>query len=162
MDEYENNEELENSENNEDMDNSEEGGEPSPQSGEDSAPSGEEDSSITKEEIIDALKELIEENADSEDDIEGTNLLLNEDSEKSDLEAPAPVDYTEILNDIKAELLIQGEAIEEIRAQNDYTIFDKPLNEFTVSESILALLGLAVIVCAVSALIKHYTPKIWH
>lgn len=116
--------------------------------------------SVTDDQIIDAIRELINEN--NEDDIEGDDLLDNENSTEDPLEDVETVDYTEVLDSIYEEIYLIRTDLEAAQEIETKTIFDKQLNEYTVSEALLALGGLGLIVAAIIGLINHFTPKIWH
>ena len=162
MEENENLEELVNPENGETEIEQEDAetsspGEEAPASSEENEES--EDKEELKEQIIDAIKEMIEEN---ESDIEGADLLDHENIEETTLEDPAPVDYTELLTEIQEQLQLQHETLLEIQEQDSRTIFDKPLNEYNVTETVLVFGVLVAILATACSLIKHFTPRIWH
>lgn len=126
---------------------------------EDAASSEEEDDGVTREEVIDALREIINEN--NENDLEGDNILTGENTSEDPLPTGEVIDYTEQLEAILTQLENDALARQEREEYESQTIFDKPLNEFTVSESIGALgvcFGLCVVVVI---LVRHFTPQLW-
>lgn len=116
------------------------------------------DSNISHDDIVEALKELVNENLES--NLEGDNIsgdtLATEDTVSSD-----PIDYTEYLISIDTELANIRELLQSAQESEARTIFDKPLNEFTVSEGIGALGVVAVLCAVVVAFIKHFTFDLW-
>lgn len=116
-------------------------------------------SEVSDEQIIEAIRGLLNENEES--DIEGSDISINEDPEKDSLQDSEIVDYTPILEDILAQLESDAaarQAQDEINAQ---TIFEKPLNEFTVSESIGSLFIVGAFIVVFVAFIKHFTYDLW-
>ena len=122
---------------------------------------------ISREDFVDAFRDLIEEESteegeeENENDIEGDHLGNNELDPQSSLQTDQ-IDYTEILEQILEELEAESlarQAQQELEAQ---TIFDKPLNEFTVAEGIGAI-GICFSICAIIIVaIKHFTFDLWN
>lgn len=116
------------------------------------------DSNISHDDIVEALKEIVNENV--ENNTEGDNLSGDTVAEEDSVSADT-IDYTEYLISIDTELANIRELLQTEQAAEARTIFDKPLNEFTVSEGIGALGVVAVICVVVIAFIKHFTFDLW-
>lgn len=126
---------------------------------EEAASSEESESGFSREEVVDALREIINEN--NENDLEGDNLLTDNDVTPDPVPTSVVVDYTEQLDAILTQLENDALARQEYEEYESQTIFDKPLNEFTVSESIGALAVCFGLCLVVVVFIRHFTPQLW-
>lgn len=114
---------------------------------------------ITDQEILDAFREVIYENR--ENIVEGDNILSESNSEADPVPSPSVIDYTQILTDIKNQQIQTNSTLTSIVEANEQTIFDKPISDYSITESILVFLvvfGFGVILIG---LIKKFTPKLW-
>lgn len=118
-----------------------------------------ESNNVTNEQIIDALRSLIDEN-----NIEGDSLLSDEvveESSSEDSEVVEDIDYTELLTEIKFELTEINSHLVSIEEYQQSTLFDKQLVEYNISDSLLVLVVVFFLVKGLVELIKHFSPKIW-
>lgn len=112
-----------------------------------------EESSISREEIIDLMREIVEENQTEE---ESSEVVEEESSEEESSE----VDYSEILESILSELEEQSLArSQEIESQN-VPITEKSLSDFTVTESLLCIVVCVFLVKGLLKLIEKFSPHI--
>ena len=129
------------------------------------------DSGVTNEEILDRLNELIGDNED-ENDTERDSLSDNEiDSEILDEDSSSLVDYSEALNSIYSRLDVladttrmENETLSQLA--EDYStyveyqtqsILDKPINDYTVGES----LGLVIVTVVVLKTLMEMLERLW-
>lgn len=118
-----------------------------------------ETNNVSDEQIIDAIRSLIDEN-----NIEGDSLsgdAVNEESSIEDSEVVEDIDYTDLLTDIKYELTEVNSHLVSIEEYQQSTLFDKQLIEYNISDSLLVVLVVFILVKGLIELIKHFTPKIW-
>lgn len=126
---------------------------------EDSSEIIEENESITDVQIINAIREVIDENR--QNDFEGTDILTDENSTENNLETTEIIDYTQLLIDIKNQQIQTNSSLQTIIDDNNKTIFDKELSEYNITETILVVLVVALLFAFVVGMIKKFTPKIW-
>lgn len=124
---------------------------------EEDSPEGE--NVVTQDQVIDALREIINENV--ENDIEGDNLQLLSDNSPSVSPTPSVIDYTQLLIDIKNQQIQTNSSLSTLIEDHEKTIFDKTLSEYTITESILVFLVVFGLCTAFIGLIKKFTPKLW-
>lgn len=118
-----------------------------------------ESNNVTDEQIIDAIRSLIDEN-----NIEGDSLSGDEVGQESSSEASEVVeyiDYTDLLTEIKYELTEINSHLVSIEEYQQSTLFDKQLVEYNISDSLLVLVVVFFLVKGLVELIKHFSPKIW-
>lgn len=130
-------------------------------------PDPESTSTITDEQIVNAIREVIEnelqtdeqtiqENNSESLDILASDTPVEEDS-VSDNEI---IDYTELLNDIQSTLESNGLLLQEIVDYNSRTIFDTPLDEYTINESILTI-GVSILIATfLWHIFEKFIPKL--
>lgn len=122
--------------------------------------------SVTNEDILQAINELKGDTEDEngEDDIEGDSLLdIQNPTESSDEDAEV-VDYTEVLNSIYSKLDSMSdnthmtyETLSDYVEYQSQGILDKPLNDYTVGESI----GLVIVTVCIGRLFFEIFERIW-
>lgn len=134
--------------------------ESSPLGGEESSPSEEDSTTVTDEQILDAIRSVIDENIQS--DIEGDSLLDEPIVSPSVTPSVEVVDYTSLLNDIKNQQIETNSKLQTIIDDNNKTIFDKSLNEYNITDSILVFLVVFAFGFVVVQFVKKFTPRIWH
>lgn len=123
--------------------------------------SDEEQNNITDEQIISALREVI---ANGENDLQGDNILSSEDISENHIqgsETVEEIDYTQLLTDIKYELISLNSNITTLTEEYNSTIFDKSLNEYNISNTLLATIVIFSLVKALMYFINHFTPRLW-
>lgn len=114
---------------------------------------------VTDEQIVNAIRRVINEN-----DIEGDSLSDNEIDSSNDVsntETVEQIDYTDILNDINDNLIDINTKLDSIIEYQSATIFDRELNDYNVTDSLIVVVVLFVFVKAIIHMIKVFTPKIW-
>lgn len=126
---------------------------------EDSSETDEVNEDITNDEIIDAIREVINENR--ENDIEGVDLFTNENNSQDNIQNNEIVDYTQLLTDIKNQQIQTNSSLQSIIENSNKTIFDKELSEYNITETILVVIVVALLFTFVVGMIKKFTPKIW-
>ena len=130
-------------------------------------PDPESTSTISDEQIINAIREIIEddlqnnEETTQENDIQSLDLLASDTSAEEDsLSDNEIVDYTELLNDIQSTLESNGLLLQEIVDYNSRTIFDTPLDEYTINESILTI-GVSILIATFMwHIFEKFIPKL--
>lgn len=117
------------------------------------------ENNVSDEQIIDAIRSLIDENnidGDSlpdESDVQADSLPTSEDIET--------IDYTELLSDIKYQLIEVNSHLSTLEEEQTATIFDKTLNEYNILDSLMVIIVVFFLCKVVIEFIKHFTPKIW-
>lgn len=117
------------------------------------------DQEITDQEILDAVREVIYENRES--NIEGDNLQLVEDPSSTPSPSPEVIDYTQLLTDIKNQQVQTNSSLTTLIEDQEKTIFDKELSEYNITETILIFLVVFCICTVFVGFIKKFTPKLW-
>lgn len=115
--------------------------------------------SVSDDQIIDALRSLINENDIEGDSLSGDEVI--EESSSEDSEVVEDIDYTELLTDIKYELIEVNSHLDSIETYQQTNIFDRQLNDFNVTDSLLVIVCLFFLVKVFIEFIKHFTPKLW-
>lgn len=134
--------------------------ESSPLGGEESSPLEEDSTTVTDEQILDAIRSVIDENV--QNDIEGDSLLDKPIVSPSVSSAVENIDYTSLLTDIKNQQIETNSKLETIISDNNKTIFEKSLNEYNVTDTILVFIVVFGLGFVVVQFIKKFTPRIWH
>lgn len=134
--------------------------ESSPLGGEESSPLEEDSTTVTDEQILDAIRSVIDENV--QNDIEGDSLLDDPIVSPSVSPSVENIDYTSLLTDIKNQQIETNSKLETIISDNNKTIFEKSLNEYNVTDTILVFLVVFGLGFVVVQFIKKFTPRIWH
>lgn len=134
--------------------------ESSPLGGEESSSPEEDSTTVTDEQILDAIRSVIDENVQS--DIEGDSLLDEPIVSPSVSPSVENIDYTSLLTDIKNQQIETNSKLETIISDNNKTIFEKSLNEYNVTDTILIFLVVFGLGFVVVQFIKKFTPRIWH
>lgn len=117
----------------------------------------EEESSVTDDQIISAIRELIEdENSFTRDSVSGNEIPPEGDSSSAEI-----IDYTQLLTDIKNQNIQISSQLQTIIDNSEMTIFDKELNEYNITDTILVVLVVFGLILLVISFIKKFTPKIW-
>ena len=114
---------------------------------------------VTDEQIVNAIRRVINEN-----NIEGDNLSDVPNDEEGDLsptENIEQIDYTDILNDINDNLIDINIKLDNIIEYQTATIFDRELNDYNITDSLIVIVVIFVFVKAIIHFIKVFTPKIW-
>ena len=114
---------------------------------------------ISDSQIVDALRSLINEN-----DIEGDNLSDISDSEEngvSDSQDIDIIDYSDILSDINDNLILINDKLDSIIEYHSATIFDRELNDYNITDSLLVLIVIFFFVKAIIHFVKVFTPRLW-
>lgn len=114
---------------------------------------------ITDQEILDAVREVINENRENAG--EGIDLLGEPDISPVVSPTPEVVDYTQLLTDIKNQQIETNSTLTSLVEAQEQTIFDKSLSEYNITESILVFLVVFGFGIVVIGLIKKFTPKLW-
>ena len=110
--------------------------------------------SISREEIIDIMREIVEEQSSEEVPEEEVPSSVSETvSENS-------IDYTPYLEQILRDLEEQSVSTVSQNEITNKSLTEKPLSDFTVSEGLLCFLVIFILVKALIKLIEKYTPKI--
>lgn len=117
------------------------------------------ENNVTDEQIIDAIRSLIDENNIEGDSLSGDEV--GEESSSEDSEVVEDVDYTDLLTEIKYELTEINSHLVSIEEYQQSTLFDKQLIEYNISDSLLVLVVVFFLVKGLVELIKHFSPKIW-
>ena len=118
-----------------------------------------ENNDVTDEQIVNAIRRVINEN-----NIEGGGLSDNEIDSPSDIpsvEDIEQIDYTDILNDINDNLIDINTKLDNIIEYQSATIFDRELNDYNITDSLIVFVVIFVFVKAIIHFIKVFTPKIW-
>lgn len=134
--------------------------ESSPLGGEESSSPEEVSNAVTDDQILNAIRSVIDENVQS--DIEGDSLSDEPFVSPSVSPSAENIDYTSLLNDIKNQQIETNSKLETIIADNNKTIFDKSLNEYNVTDSILVFLVVFGLGFVIVQFVKKFTPRIWH
>lgn len=124
-------------------------------------------STISDEQIVNAIREIIVDELQNNDETLQENGnepldLLESDStvEEDSLSDNEIVDYTELLNDIQSTLESNGLLLQEIVDYNSRTIFDTPLDEYTINESILTI-GVSILIATFMwHIFEKFIPKL--
>lgn len=130
-------------------------------------PDPESTSTISDEQIVNAIREVIEnelqtdEETTQENDIQSLDLLASDTPvEEDSLSHNEIIDYTELLNDIQSTLESNGLLLQEIVDYNSRTIFDTPLDEYTINESILTI-GVSILIATfLWHIFEKFIPKL--
>lgn len=130
-------------------------------------PDPESTSTISDEQIVNAIREVIEnelqdnEETIQENDSESFDILESDTSvEEDSLSDNEIIDYTELLNDIQSTLESNGLFLQEIVDYNSRTIFDTPLDEYTINESILTI-GVSILIATfLWHIFEKFIPKL--
>lgn len=112
-----------------------------------------EESSISREEIIEVMREIVEENSSDEESSE----VVEEDPFE---EESSETDYSEILESILSELEEQSFVRSQVIESQNVPITEKSLSDFTVTESLLCIVVCVFLVKALFKLIEKFTPHI--
>ena len=118
-----------------------------------------ENNDVTDEQIVNAIRRVINEN-----NIEGDSLSdepIVSPSVTPSVEPIEQIDYTDILNDINDNLTDVNTKLDNIIEYQSATIFDRELNDYNVTDSLIVFVVIFVFVKAIIHLIKVFTPKIW-
>lgn len=118
-----------------------------------------ENNDVTDEQIVNAIRRVINEN-----DFEGDSLsdnMLDSSNDISDSETVEQIDYTDILNDINDNLIDINTKLDNIIEYQSATIFDRELNDYNITDSLIVVVVIFVFVKAIIHFIKVFTPKIW-
>lgn len=124
-------------------------------------------STISDEQIVNAIREIIEDELQNNDETlqengnEPLNLLESDTPvEENSLSDNEVIDYTELLNDIQSTLESNGLLLQEIVDYNSRTIFDTPLDEYTINESILTI-GVSILIATFMwHIFEKFIPKL--
>lgn len=117
----------------------------------------EEENGVSDDQIINAIRELIED----EDNITRNSVSGNEIPSEGDLSSSEIIDYTQLLTDIKNQNIQISSQLQIIIDNSEQTIFDKELNEYNITDTILVVLVVFGLIFFVISFIKKFTPKIW-
>ena len=117
----------------------------------------EDESGVSDDQIINAIRELIED----EDSISRNSVSGNEIPSEGDFSSSETLDYTQLLTDIKNQNIQISSQLQTIIDNSEQTIFDKKLNEYNISDTILVVLVVFGLIFFVISFIKKFTPKIW-
>ena len=115
-----------------------------------------EEDHISDEQIINAIREII-----NEDDIERSSVSGNSIYPEDNLSSNEVVDYTQLLTDIKNQNIEISSKLTTIIEDNNKTIFDKEINEYSVQDTVLIAVVIFGVIFIVLSFIKKFTPKIW-
>ena len=116
-----------------------------------------EESNVTDDQIISAIRELIEdENSITRDSVSGNEIPSEGDSSSAEI-----IDYTQLLLDIKNQNIQISSQLQTIIDNSELTIFDKELNDYNITDTILVVLVIFGLIMFVISFIKKFTPKIW-
>lgn len=130
-------------------------------------PDPESTSTITDKQIVNAIREVIENELQTDEETlqeNGTESLdiLESDTpvEEDSVSDNEIIDYTELLNDIQLTLESNGLLLQEIVDYNSRTIFDTPLDEYTINESILTI-GVSILIATfLWHIFEKFIPKL--
>lgn len=114
---------------------------------------------LSDDQIVDAIRRVINEN-----NIEGDSLSdepIISPSVTPSVEPIEQIDYTHILNDINDNIIDVNTKLDSIIEYQSATIFDRELNDYNITDSLIVLVVIFVFVKAIIHLIKVFTPKIW-
>lgn len=116
---------------------------------------------VTSEQIIDALKEVINENSETGDNLSSDQVLKNDSLQNSLNVQNEIIDYTDFLTDIYDELVELNTNLESFSSSYNSSILDKNLNEYNINQSLLCIIIVCFFVKGVLYFIKHFTPRLW-
>lgn len=114
---------------------------------------------LSDDQIVDAIRRVINEN-----NIEGDSLSdepIISPSVTPSFEPIEQIDYTDILNDINDNLIDVNTKLDSIIDYQSATIFDRELNDYNITDSLIVFVVIFVFVKAIIHFIKVFTPKIW-
>lgn len=114
------------------------------------------DSTITDEQILDAIRSVV-----NEDIIEGDSLSGDQDSSEIYSETSETIDYSDQITELKNLLIETNSHLVTLEDSINTSIIDKPLNEYNINDSLLVCLFVLILITGVIGFIKHFTPKIW-
>lgn len=118
-----------------------------------------ENNDITDEQIVNAIRRVLNEN-----DIEGDSLSdesIDSPSVTPSVEPIEQIDYSDILNDINDNLTDINTKLDNIIEYQSATIFDRELNDYNITDSLIVIVVIFVFVKAIIHFVKVFTPKIW-
>lgn len=116
---------------------------------------------VTDEQIIAAIRSLIDENNIEGDSLSDNEIVEESSSESSEIVENEVIDYSDTLDDIYYQLVEVNSHLTTIEEEQTATIFDKSLNEYNILDSLIVILVVIVLGKVVIEFIKHFTPKIW-
>lgn len=120
---------------------------------------GLENNELSDEQIVNAIRRVINEN-----NIEGNDIYdepIDSPSVTPSVEDIEQIDYTDILNDINDNLIDVNTKLDNIIEYQSATIFDRELNDYNITDSLIVIVVIFVFVKAIIHFIKVFTPKIW-
>ena len=118
-----------------------------------------ENNDVSDQQIVNAIRRVINEN-----NIEGDNLSdepIVSPSVTPSAEPIEQINYTDILNDINTNLTDINIKLDNIIEYQSATIFDRELNDYNITDSLIVVIVIFVFVKAIIHFIKVFTPKIW-
>lgn len=114
---------------------------------------------VTDEQIVNAIRRVINENNNEGDNLSDEPIVSP--SVTPSVETIEQIDYTDILNDINTNLTDINTKLDNIIDYQSATIFDRELNDYNITDSLIVVVVIFVFVKAIIHMIKVFTPKIW-
>lgn len=112
-----------------------------------------------EEEVIDEIES--EENSLSSEEVDLLREILVAETVSENNISDSSVDYSSDLTAIKYELISINSQLSSMSEYQEQTIFDKQLNDYTVSEGLLVFVVVFFFINGILSLIRKFTPKIW-
>lgn len=112
-----------------------------------------------EEEVIDGIES--EENSLSSEEVDLLREILVAETVSENNISDSSVDYSSDLTAIKYELISINSQLSSMSEYQEQTIFDKQLNDYTVSEGLLVFVVVFFFFNGILSLIRKFTPKIW-
>lgn len=127
-------------------------------SSEDGLPSSEE-STATNTDVLDQIRELLEDE-NNEESVSNNHILDDQDDNQNNTSYLTLLDIKDLLIDIDTELFRQGEVMDETIEDSGISIMDKPLNEYTVTESLIAVGVACFVAYFLWNVFEKYIPRV--
>lgn len=109
------------------------------------------------QEIVDALS--LDEEASSQEELTEVEAEEPEESYGTTPESPYFVDFSELLEFIKQQEYVTKEDVSVILEDKNRTVFDKELNEYSVTETLLLVLVLIMVMRYMCSTIERFFER---